>query len=213
MIRFLTLVLLLAVSFSLHSPDAVADTDATWLLSASGNGHLYRLVESEVLWPDAFQGAQSASPPVGFMQGHLLTISNAAENLFVYDSFSFAHHPAWMGFTDAAVEGEWRWIDDTPGIWQDHDNFASPIQTAFTNWDGSEPNDSYSTGEDYGLNFWTENRWNDGQGFTGLQYYYVIEFSPATVPEPSTMFSCFVGASLLGISLGGRKISRRKNTD
>lgn len=54
------------------------------------------------------------------LQGYLATITSAAEQTFIQSSFPFmvgfgATGNAWLGGSDAAVEGEWRWLDGPEG--------------------------------------------------------------------------------------------------
>jgi hypothetical protein len=176
-----------------------------WEPADGGNGHAYQVIKEFATWHEARDGAPLIEPPPGFRTGHLVTVSNDAENEFLYQLFS-KYGPSWLGFTDELVEGEWRWIDDTPGIWQDPDNFPNPIQTAYANWNPSslEPNDCCA-GEDYGELFYFGDRyWNDGAGGSnGVLYPYVVEFEP--VPEPSSLV---LALSILGLTLyRGRKSS------
>lgn len=172
-------------------PDPIAplppapNTPVLWDPADGGNGHVYMLIDSAATWHEARDGAGQLTSPPGYLAGHLVTVSDSAENEFLVGQFG-SYGRAWLGFTDEQVEGEWRWIDDTPGIWQDPDNFANPIQNAFTAWDptNNEPND-YFTGEDYGVVFWDgTSLWNDfGLPFADERTFYVAEFEP--VPEPA----------------------------
>jgi hypothetical protein len=193
-----------------YSLISVAECPAStiiWDESSGGNGHAYELVEDQILWDEALAAAELRIGPAGFGSGHLVTISDAAENQFLIDSFVASPRTgAWMGFTDRLVEGEWRWIDDTPGIWQDPDNFAVPIQTAYTNWIYNppfiEPND-YRLGEDFGI-FSVEpgyfpGGWNDGDDQT--PFMYIVEYEASPVPEPSS-FTLVASLGLAGIGLG-----------
>jgi hypothetical protein len=49
-------------------------------------------------------------------------------------------------------------IDNTPGIWQDPENFATPIQTAYVNWGGDEPS---STANENSGSMRSNGTWND----------------------------------------------------
>jgi hypothetical protein len=75
------------------------------------NGHWYKLVTGMEL---SFNYSQLYCSTRG---AHLVTISNEAENAFVYD----LSPNTLLGATDEAVEGEWVWITGEP--W------------SYTNWD------------------------------------------------------------------------------
>jgi hypothetical protein len=161
-------------------------TPVLWDPADGGNGHVYMYIDSFVTWQEARDAAAALTPPSGFRTGHLVTVSEAEENEFLYGQFS-TYGTSWLGFTDELIEGEWRWIDDTPGIWQDPDNFPNPMQTAYASWDPSsqEPNNCCS-GENYGELFWNGLYWNDGGGgANGILYTTIVEFEP--VPEPSSL--------------------------
>lgn len=105
------------------------------------NGHYYALTA-----PASWTNAESEAVSVG---GHLVTINNSDEESWLKQTFGT--ETFYIGFTDTAVEGEWRWIGEVEepgqhwdgGIWQDPDNFPSnPIQTSYTNWGSGEPNNA-----------------------------------------------------------------------
>jgi hypothetical protein len=173
----------------------------TWPIDAGGNGHAYEFINSPVLWPQARAQAEARTPPDGFMPGTLVCILSGTENQFLTSQFQPA---AWMGFTDEAVEGEWRWIDGTPGVWQDPDNFPSPIQTLYVNWMRGEPsNSSDGTPEHYGVKEGGSlGLWNDGVGGPdGSPYPYIVEYAP--VPEPSAL-----AIAAIGIAVGSCRLLR-----
>lgn len=97
-------------------------------------------------WSTAEQQAQAVG-------GHLLTINNATENAAVLAAAQSAglSGGVWIGYTDAAVEGTWTWVDGTV--------------SAYTNWNGSEPSNSGGfpcyTDEDGGLMQLSNGTWND----------------------------------------------------
>ena len=192
---------------ALQAPVACAAT-VTWATGDGGNGHAYELVETPVYWNQARADASTRQPPVGFQSGQLASIESASENAFLARSFvSGTRTGAWIGFTDEAIEGEWRWLDGTPGIWQDPRNFPSPVQTAYTNWIPGEPND-FAIGEDYGLfsceTGYFPGGWNDGAGPTGgTPFSYIVEY--VAVPEPSACFSLTAG-----LAFGGWHVSKRR---
>jgi hypothetical protein len=175
-----------AVPDPIPPPPPEPNTPVLWDTATGGNGHIYMVTDSLGTWQQARDAAATLTPPAGFRTGHMVTVSDAAENEFLYQVFS-SYGPAWLGFTDELVEGEWRWIDNTPGIWQDPDDFPNPIQTAYASWNPSsqEPNNCCG-GENYGELFWNGLYWNDGGGgANGTLYTSIVEFEP--VPEPSVI--------------------------
>ncbi len=146
-----------------------------WNQSAGGNGHAYALSSDRVSWPEARRIAESLIPPSGFRRGTLVSINSDAENTFLA---SWVPSTTWMGFTDEAVDGEWRWIDGSPGIWQDPRRFRYPVQTAYVNWFPGEPaGSSRGFAENYGLFNWIGASWNDGTGPEGgVTYPFMVEF-------------------------------------
>ena len=109
------------------------------------NGHAYYLL-TPTNWPAAEQIAAG-------LGGHLVTINNAAENQWVYDTFSSyggESHTLWIGYTDQANEGNWRWISGSPAGYNNW-NWGEP-----NNWDGNE-NHAWM----YGPNSGAGGLWND----------------------------------------------------
>lgn len=146
-----------------------------WPESAGGNGHAYALFNDSVSWPEARRIAESLIPPTGFRRGTLVSINSAAENQFLA---SWVPSTSWMGFTDELVDGEWRWIDGSPGVWQDPANFRAPVQTIYVNWAPGEPSRFFMNyPENYGLFRWGSDTWNDGVGpVGGSTFPFVVEF-------------------------------------
>jgi hypothetical protein len=109
------------------------------------NGHSYYRSTGSMTWTQARQACIN-------MGGHLVTITSAAENNFVFNTWP----SGWIGFTDEVVEGQWRWVTGESVV--------------YTNWNWGEPNNVGN--EDY-AQFVGGGRWND---LPNLSLPYVLEF-------------------------------------
>ena len=122
------------------------------------NGHTYFLSNGKVTPEVAHANAIAAG-------GHLVTIANAAENLFVSN---FIADYMWIGATDRDVEGQWKWISNEP--------------MNYTNWANGEPNNAGGNEDWAVINWGGQNNpsWNDW--YYTQPAYYVIEFDGGTLP-------------------------------
>ncbi|MBI3435205.1 MAG: FecR domain-containing protein, partial [Proteobacteria bacterium] len=137
---------------------------------AGATGHSYVYVGATSTWIEANAIATA-------LGGHLATISSAEENQFVLaltPTFSpFA--ATFLGGSDAAVDGEWRWIDSGEQFWNGGPNgFA--VAGAYANWNAGEPNNNgFGPGGESYLTLRSDGTWNDVSG-TALGNGFVIEF-------------------------------------
>ncbi|XP_056005500.1 uncharacterized protein LOC130050218 isoform X5 [Ostrea edulis] len=97
----------------------------------------YRLYTSTKSWTEAFIACQS----VGSI---LVDIESASEQTFL-QNFVSGGPSVWIGASDSATEGQWRW-------------YSSPQSWVFINWDSGEPNDFQN--EDC-IEFRSSGKWND----------------------------------------------------
>lgn len=148
----------------------------------SGNGHYYDVVLAPITWDDARLAAASSSW-LG-VAGHLATVTSAAENVFLTDTFgdSVLDNLLLGGIqTPGSPEpsGGWTWITGEAFV--------------FEGWRPGEPN---NFGNDENIILFAQasaeafgNPWNDGNSRAVLAGY-VIEYP---VPSPS-------GAVALGLA-------------
>ena len=120
----------------------------------------------------------------------LLTICDQAENDAVLLAATTAGVTGglWIGYTDAATENSWVWLDGSP--------------CAFTNWNLGEPNNTSdicsSTGEDVAIMQMNNGKWNDvyaNPGFpciTPAQYASLVKVNlcPVVTSTASASLVC-----------------------
>lgn len=153
-----------------------------WRVSEGGNGNAYQYVRGSLSWAEAFSASQTGLRGV---EGHLATITSAEENTFV-NNLRFVGLPegiqpsvgtlptddmrAWIGLTDEAEEGVFRWITGEPMV--------------YMNWSSGEPNNGgvvANPKEDY-VEMFASGYWNDITGSNDLNQGFVVEWE---LPEPA----------------------------
>ena len=149
-------------------------------------GHYYEYVSDlGVTWTDA-NVAANASTYYG-LQGYLATLTTQDESDF---SGTQALGTGWIGATDTAVEGEWRWVTGPEAGTLFWNGAAAGTEITYAFWNAGEPNDS--GGEDYAHithpNINPNGSWNDlpnaGGGGDYQPQGYVIEYG-GTSGDPS----------------------------
>jgi hypothetical protein len=154
-----------------------------WTVASGGNGHFYQAFADTngITW-------QAASNAAAGMGGYLATITNAAENNFVYSLVS-GNNSFWLldsagngvgpwlgGYLDTVEMGNpvWRWVTDEP--------------FDYVNWSPGEPNDYLGAEnrlEFFGAGTLKGNAWNDYpddatlSGGRSRPKGYVVEWSAA----------------------------------
>ena len=127
-------------------------------------GNRYALTNGGKDWESAQAEARSRG-------GNLVTINSAEEEAWLKQTFG-EDEDFWIGFTDKANEGQFRWASGQP--------------TTYTNWDPSEPNNTGGN-EDYAtMNFSWRKQWNDDSN--GRSFRGIIEIggdnTPPGTPQP-----------------------------
>jgi len=110
--------------------------------------HFYRFVSKpNIKWTDAEAEAKSDAMKYYGLRGYLATITSQVENDFIRTKTTGV---GWIGATDAAVEGDWRWVTGPEGqedggqgrlFWKgtgyqaksDPANYG-PVNGAYFNW-------------------------------------------------------------------------------
>jgi len=116
------------------------------------NGHSYYRSTGNAIWTTARQNCVN-------MGGHLVTVTTAAENSFIFGLWP----SGWIGLTDEVVEGVWQWVTGEP--------------YSYTSWNPGEPNNSGN--EDY-VQFVGGGKWNDLPNNVNLPYVLEFEYIVTT---------------------------------
>ncbi|MFN0044675.1 MAG: choice-of-anchor C family protein [Alphaproteobacteria bacterium] len=116
------------------------------------NGHFYQWVTAGMSFHDAMANAHA-------LGGYLATVTSAQENAFL-DALMFnSGNFTWIGASDAASEGDWRWVDGPEAGQQFWVGGTGGTATQYAAWQpGSEPNNAGN--EDY-AHMWGGGYWND----------------------------------------------------
>lgn len=93
------------------------------------NGHTYEFYNIQVPWNQAYRFCENKG-------GHLVTISDDAENFAVYELCGGSIGAIWIGATDFSREGNWYWVTGEP--------------LSYDAWYPGEPNNTGGA-ENYGM--------------------------------------------------------------
>jgi hypothetical protein len=116
------------------------------------NGHSYYRSTGNAIWTVARQNCIN-------MGGHLVTVTTAAENSFIFGLWP----SGWIGLTDEVTEGVWQWVTGEA--------------YSYTSWNPGEPNNAGN--EDY-VQFVGGGRWNDLPNNVNLPYVLEFEYIVTT---------------------------------
>lgn len=141
----------------------------------SQTNNFYTQTTDFVNWNQASANASQAGlEGVPELKGHLATITSQAENDFVHGLLTSS---SWLGGSDNAVEGEWRWVEGPEAGQQFWQGLAggSAVNGAYTNWAPGEPNQFFGPGnpENY-AHMRADGLWNDLPEANNLNY--IIEW-------------------------------------
>lgn len=171
--------------------------DPTLYYSAA-TGNFYRLVTTSTNYATAKVNADAAT--LLGVNGHLATITSAAENAFLTSLITAS---TYIGASDAVTEGSWLW-DDGPEngqlFWLGTST-GSAQNGFYTNWNGGEPNNS---GNEDAIQLLTTGRWNDINAGTSLNYLIEWEGNAVRASLNPLTFS-IAELSPNGTSLGSTK--------
>src|SRR5579862_4024442 len=123
----------------------------------SFKGHDYSYFNTATNWAAANNNCSA-------LGGHLVSITSAAENQFVYNLGGLT--PAWIGFTDSVTEGTFLWVNGDA--------------VTYTNWQAGYPNGGVAA-NDAQFSATGSGTWVDAAGTASLPY--VCEFDSTVTPR------------------------------
>ncbi|MFT6993802.1 MAG: hypothetical protein ACJA1P_000529 [Maribacter sp.] len=139
----------LATEFSSSSPNPSGSRQFSITVGEANflpvTQHYYEFVSDPGISWTAAETAAASRTYFG-LQGYLVTLTSQEEADF---SGAQASGFGWIGATDVAVEGEWRWVTGPEAGIQFWQGLANGTELTFANWNGGEPNNVGGGGEDY----------------------------------------------------------------
>ena len=140
----------------------------------SENGHYYDKIDGSFTWATA-NAAANQSRFMGRV-GHLVTVTSAAENLFLTNTYTAnGLHWHWLGGVQPACSrepsGGWSWVSGEP--------------FAFNNWARFEPNNAGGSENKIVFDHDTTTNgksWNDAAAGSAMSGY-IVEYEPDYEPE------------------------------
>lgn len=122
--RWIFLLFVILASVLIQQAPAAVDSSPIIAgpITNPANGSVYYLLAQ-----NTWKGSQAEAAILG---GDLVSIKDAAENQWVFDTFSGyggQNRALWIGLTDAAQTGTFKWVDGKP--------------VTYLNWAPSEPNE------------------------------------------------------------------------
>jgi len=130
---------------------------ASAILFNSSTGHYYEFVPGGYTWTQAKALAENRS--YKGLQGYLATITSGAEQNFIISRLGFSDWGGWIGASDAAADGIWKWVTGPEAgrvFWQ------NGRELGYNNFHPGEPNELLNSTEDY-AHIWKHGggTWND----------------------------------------------------
>ncbi len=139
--------------------------------SVTGDLSYYKQVIASAVWTTARASAKSSTHQItttnGTLTGYLSNVTSAAETTFLQAKLPAGTRDYWIGGSDAAAEGTWRWADGPE---------ANAV-ISYSNWGPSQPNNRNN--EDYleinGSAY--SSKWNDDRSVNTGNFY--VEYNAA----------------------------------
>ncbi|HSX33768.1 MAG TPA: choice-of-anchor U domain-containing protein [Candidatus Saccharimonadales bacterium] len=150
------------------------------------NGHAYKVVDAGspgLDWADAKTAADAST--YGGVSGYLATVTSSAEDAFIQ---AMLPGTAWMGASDAANEGDWKWVDGPESgtsFWSGGVG-GTTVGGLYAGWQGGQPDNFNGTENCSEMRVSTPSSWND-QSCASLRQFYIVEYGDgSTIPYMAT---------------------------
>lgn len=177
------------------SVDVLPEAISVFTNPTTGATSYYEVVNSgSIVWSSARTAASART--FNALGGYLANLSSTDESAFIQSKLSV---DGWIGASDQAAEGEWRWMDGPEAglqFWQGAaagarvSGGAGQVTTAYSNWAAGEPNDA--GGEDYAYAIGGGN-WNDYSGTNNGPTAYIVEYGGVAGVSANTSKTLLIG--------------------
>ncbi len=123
--------------------------------------------------------ADAASSTLNGAAGHLVNITSATENDFLFNVYGLAGSETWIGGSDVGTEGNWTFTsgNEAGTLFWVGDGAGTAQGPTYSNWRAGDPNDSGGA-QDYAM-MTTTGDWFDRGG--GESHGYIIEWDGESV--------------------------------
>jgi hypothetical protein len=191
----------LPLAVSVNLVDTVLGNNSN-LAYNQGTGSFYKYVGTAATWENA--NTQAANSSIMGIAGHLVHINNANENDYIKAIYNT--NPGWLGGSDKASDGAWKWYygsaagESFPNT--SVSNFIIDFST-YKNWAPGEPNgganESYAQMNHPSL---SSGQWLDiAQTNSSMTNPYIIEYNGSAVLNQQS-FSNTDNIKVTGSSVG-----------
>jgi gliding motility-associated-like protein len=149
--------------------------------------HYYEYISApDITWTEARDAAAALPPYYGVLDPYLATIIYAEEAQICGEQ---APGEGWIGGSDNAVEGTWKWVTGPEAgmvFWNGLANGSSP-SGVYSNWANGEPNDWPNpniTKEENYAHIYETGKWNDYPNFNTSITGYIVEYGGMPGNQP-----------------------------
>jgi hypothetical protein len=120
-----------------ENADATGAAGCAGAQSLGPNGRCFVREATLLSWSDARTSCRALGPGWDLVSIHSAEVDQFLAGLLTTE--------AWIGASDADLEGTWSWVDDGTAFWRGNWPNGRALGGAYANWNFSEPNGGVNT--------------------------------------------------------------------